>query len=737
MKYFIKGNYRKSIYKSDQGYIIGLFKVRETNDENLSDFVNKTITFTGYFHDLNEDDMYVFYGEETTHPRYGLQFQVSEYERLTPKDKDGLIEFLSSDLFKGVGEVLATNIVNKLGENSINLILEDESVLYDIPKMTIKKAHKIYETLNKYESSHQIILYLTELGFNMKDALNIYNTYKEQTINIIECNIYKLIDDIKNISFVKIDEIGSKFNISKDDERRIKACIIYIMNKLTFEKSDTYLDFYEIYEQVYNYLQIDLDNINFEQLLIDLQNDDKIVIKDKKYYLKELYEAEQNIVKKIHRLTNLENTKYKDLDEKIKELEENNNLTYNDKQKKAIIKALQNNIVIITGGPGTGKTTIIKAICQLYSEINNLDFEDAVSKIALLAPTGRASKRMSESTLLPASTIHRFLKWNAEKDEFAVNEYNKAFNHLIIIDEVSMIDTLLLDSLFKGLTDNIKLVLVGDHNQLPSVGPGQILKDLIDSDVIDTVYLDLLYRQEEDSYITTLAREIKDDDLSENFLDTRSDYTFLTCNGYSIKNNLTKLCEQIINKGYDYKQVQLMAPMYKGENGIDSLNVELQNIFNPPSNTKKEIKYGDVIFRENDKVLQLVNMPDDNIFNGDIGVIKYILKENTKSKRTEIYIDFDGNVVRFLPKDLNKIKHGFIISIHKSQGSEFEMVVMPVCRSYKRMLYRKLIYTGITRAKRKLILIGEPDAFVYSVHNNSEIARKTSLREELVNKILN
>ena len=737
MKYFIKGNYRKSIYKSDQGYIIGLFKVRETNDENLSDFVNKTITFTGYFHDLNEDDMYVFYGEETTHPRYGLQFQVSEYERLTPKDKDGLIEFLSSDLFKGVGEVLATNIVNKLGENSINLILEDESVLYDIPKMTIKKAHKIYETLNKYESSHQIILYLTELGFNMKDTLNIYNTYKEQTINIIECNIYKLIDDIKNISFVKIDEIGSKFNISKDDERRIKACIIYIMNKLTFEKSDTYLDFYEIYEQVYNYLQIDLDNINFEQLLIDLQNDDKIVIKDKKYYLKELYEAEQNIVKKIHRLTNLENTKYKDLDEKIKELEENNNLTYNDKQKKAIIKALQNNIVIITGGPGTGKTTIIKAICQLYSEINNLDFEDAVSKIALLAPTGRASKRMSESTLLPASTIHRFLKWNAEKDEFAVNEYNKAFNHLIIIDEVSMIDTLLLDSLFKGLTDNIKLVLVGDHNQLPSVGPGQILKDLIDSDVIDTVYLDLLYRQEEDSYITTLAREIKDDDLSENFLDTRSDYTFLTCNGYSIKNNLTKLCEQIINKGYDYKQVQLMAPMYKGENGIDSLNIELQNIFNPPSNTKKEIKYGDVIFRENDKVLQLVNMPDDNIFNGDIGVIKYILKENTKSKRTEIYIDFDGNVVRFLPKDLNKIKHGFIISIHKSQGSEFEMVVMPVCRSYKRMLYRKLIYTGITRAKRKLILIGEPDAFVYSVHNNSEIARKTSLRQELVNKILN
>ena len=370
-------------------------------------------------------------------------------------------------------------------------------------------------------------------------------------------------------------------------------------------------------------------------------------------------------------------------------------------------------------------------------ELNDLDFESAINNIALLAPTGRASKRLSESTNLPAYTIHRFLKWNQEKNEFAVNEYNKNEHRLIIIDEVSMLDTLLLDSLFKGLNDNIKVILVGDHNQLPSVGPGQILKDLIESDVIPIVYLDLLYRQDENSYITTLAQEIKNDSLGENFLETRSDYTFLRCNSLSLKQNLINLCEQIISKGYDYKRVQLMAPMYKGENGIDVLNSELQNVFNPAAPTKKEIKYGDVIFRENDKILQLVNMPEENIYNGDIGVIKYILTENTKSKRTEIYIDFDGNVVRFLPKDLIKIKHGFIISIHKSQGSEFEMVVMPICKSYKRMLYRKLIYTGITRAKRKLILIGEDDAFIYSVKNNSEMSRKTSLKEKLMNKILN
>ena len=723
---YIKGNYRKSIFKSDQGYVIGLFKVRDTNSDSLKHHINKTITFTGYFHELNEDDLYLFYGEETTHPKYGAQFQVSEFERVKPEDKDGLIEFLSSDLFKGVGETLAKSIIETLGNKALELILKDPSNLYKVPKLTEKKANKIHETLVKYEESHQIIIYLTDLGFSMKDALIIYNTYKNQTINIIEANIYKLVDDIKDISFIKVDEIGKNFNVSFDI--RLNATIIYIMNKIIFENSDTYLEYYEIKTQVYKYLNMEIDDITFETAIETLVNEEKIVIKDKRYYLKELYDAEMNIVNKIKILNNLDITKYKAIDEYIHNIEKINEITYNEKQKLAIKKALQNNLLIITGGPGTGKTTIIKTICELYMNLNKESEE-----IALVAPTGRASKRMSETTLLPASTIHRFLKWNKETDEFAINEHNKSEAKLIIVDEVSMIDTLLLDSLFKGLKDNIKIVLVGDHNQLPSVGPGQVLKDLIDSDVIDTVYLEELYRQDEDSYITTLAHEIKNNDLSESFTETRSDYTFLTCNSESIRKNIKDLCYQIIDKGYDYKRVQLMAPMYKGDNGIDNLNKELQEVFNPKDKSKKEYIYGDIVFRENDKVLQLVNMPDENIFNGDMGIIKYILDTNTKSKKTEIYIDFDGNVVKFLPKDLIKIKHGFIISIHKSQGSEFEVAIMPMSLGYKRMLYRKLIYTGITRAKRKLILIGEPNAFVYAVNNNSEVKRKTSLLIELMN----
>mgnify|MGYP002563598496 CR=1 FL=1 len=522
MKLYIKGNYRKTIFSSNKGYVIGLFKVRETNDEEMKLYINKSVTFTGYFHELNEDDMYCFYGETVDHPKYGIQFQVSDYERLKPEDEDGLVAFLASDLFKGIGITLAQSIVDTLGKNVLDEILKDESCLLLVPKMTSKKAHKIYETLSKYEESHQMIVYLTDLGFNMKDALDIYNIYKKDTIANIEHNPYRLIEDA-DVNFVKVDEIALKFNIEVNDERRIKACILYIMNKILFANSDTYLIYDEIVEGVFNYLKIDLDIHEFDLLLKELIDENKIVLLEDKYYLKEMYDSETNIVKEISYLIN-HNISKKNLDKSIEKLEIVNNIKYNDKQKEAIKKSLENNITIITGGPGTGKTTIIKAICELYIEINKLDLDTASNKIALLAPTGRASKRMSESTLLPASTIHRFLKWNKETNEFSVNEYNKVMHNLIIIDEVSMIDLKLLDCLFRGLTRNIKLVLVGDHHQLPSVGPGNILKDLIESDLIDTVYLNTLYRQDENSYIPTLAQEIKDNALSENFLETKNTF---------------------------------------------------------------------------------------------------------------------------------------------------------------------------------------------------------------------
>lgn len=736
MKTYIKGNFRKAIYKSDKGYVIGLFKVRETNSKNIEEFINKTITFTGYFHELNEDDTYTFYGEEVNHPRYGFQFQVSEYEKVKPEDHDGVIEFLSSDLFPGIGEKMAAKIVGILGDDVLDKIIKDPLILNIVPQLSTKKANSIYSNLIKYEESHITIVYLSELGFNMKDALIIYNKYKNKTKEKIEDNIFSIIDDIEDLSFTKLDEISQKLNFDLEDERRIKACILYTMKKLVYSNGDTYLENINIMKEVSSYLKLEFDSEQFEIYMQELVEEKKIINENNRYYLIDLWQAEEQVAEKIITLASLNHEDYPKMDIYINGLEKDNNIIYNSKQKEAIKKALENNLLIITGGPGTGKTTIIRAIVDLYGKINQLDYDGLVERVALLAPTGRASKRMSESTSLPAMTIHRFLKWNKETNEFAVNEFNKDLSHLIIIDEVSMIDINLLNNLFKGLTNNIKVILVGDYNQLSSVGPGQVLKDLIDSDIIDTIHLDLLYRQDENSYINTLAHEIKNNDLSKNYLETKSDYTFLQCSSESIKSNLKNLCKQILDKGYNYKKVQIMAPTYHGENGIDNLNVELQSIFNPPSDDKKEINFGDITYRENDKILQLVNMPDENIYNGDIGVIKNIIYSgSSKSGKNEIHVDFDGNLVKFTPKDFSKFKHGYIISIHKSQGSEFEIVIMPICQSYKRMLYRKLIYTGITRAKKKLIILGDPKAFKYSVLNDNEYLRKTSLLEKITNNL--
>ncbi len=735
MENYIVGTYKQTIFKSDNGYVIGLFKVKDTDLEEMKAYVNKTITFTGYFHELNETENYYFNGEPSFHPKYGYQFNVTSYERVKPEDKDGIVEFLCSDLFKGVGEKLAVNIVDTLGCDALNLIIQDRNSLLLVPKMTTKKADIIYNTLIKYEESHQIIVYLTELGFSMRDALLIYNTYKKNTIMVLENNIYRVIDDIDDINFAKVDMIVHKSNFNVNEDLRVKALTYYIMQELTFKNGDTYLNIDEIYEGVSSYLGYSIDMEYLDSLLNELNSDAKIMIINEKYYLQEIYEAEYNIIEKIKYLLSKEKHIYKKLDSKIASLEENAHITYNEQQHEAIKKALENNIVIITGGPGTGKTTIVKAIVEVYKELNKI--KDITGEVTLLAPTGRASKRMSESTGYGASTIHRFLKWNKENNNFAVNEYNPDFSKLIIVDEVSMIDILLLDNLFKGLTNNIQLVLVGDYNQLPSVGPGMLLKDLIDSKVIDTIELNLLYRQKQDSYIPELAREIREDDLGD-YLTTKNDYTFLKCSSNNIIHNLKTLCEQLLEKNYNYKRYQIMAPMYAGINGIDNLNKILQEIFNPKDNTKNEYKYGDVIYRENDKVLQLVNLPDDNVYNGDIGIISCIKNAQfTKSGKTEIVIDFDGNEVTYQPKDLGNIKHGYIISIHKSQGSEFDVVVIPISKSYQRMLYRKLIYTGITRAKKKLVLIGEPDAFEYSVHNQYEQKRKSDLLENLQDACIN
>ena len=728
METYIKGTFKRKIYSSNDGYVVGLVKINETNDDDLTEYVGKQFTFTGLFATLNIDENYTFYGNVVDNARYGFQYHVNRYEKLLPEDKDGLVIFLSSDIFPGVGEKTAKQIVDVLGDDCLNLISNDYECLLKVPKMTVKKASDIHSKLLKYNESFEVVVYLTNLGFSMKDALKIYNHYLEDTIRVIKNNPYELIDTVDGINFLKIDELRSKIGIDVNDEKRILALILYVMKNLCFQTGDTYLNLDLIYNAVASNYDEEITKENLTYYLIQLNSMGKIIIDSDKYILIDYYKFENYVAEQVYEISSKEDAKVDDIELKIDKLESYFNINYNEEQKRAIKQSLIKNFSIITGGPGTGKTTIIKGIVQLYKIISGYSYEKLEEKLVLLAPTGRAAKRMSEACNFTASTIHRYLRWNKETNEFGYNSNNKAPCEFVIIDETSMIDIELLYNFFKAIKTNVKLVFIGDYNQLESVGPGNILKDLIDSQMINTIFLKEIYRQDQNSYITELAYEINYGELTESFLNKKDDYNFIGCDDENILKTTCILAKKAIDKGYDIKNVQVLAPVYKGINGIDNLNKTLQKIFNPKSDDKNETYDGNVIYRENDKVLQLENMPDDNVFNGDIGFIE-------KINGSEITVNFDGNKVKYTPKEYKNIKHGYAISIHKAQGSEFEIVLMPITNAYKMMLYRKIIYTGITRAKKSLMLIGNPKAFYQGVYNNGAKKRNTLLKDILINKI--
>ncbi|MDO5393634.1 MAG: ATP-dependent RecD-like DNA helicase [Mycoplasmatota bacterium] len=729
MSTYIKGNYKRSIYQNASGYNIGLFKVQDTNDSRLADFLDRTITFTGYFHELNEMDTYLFYGKLITHEKYGEQFQVDSYERCKPEEKDSIIEFLTSGLFKGIGEKKAKNIVEVLGKDTLKIILETPDNLLLIPTITKTNVDTLHNKLKEYESSYETILYLGELGFSTKDSMLVYNYYKERTKSVIENDIYQILYDIYDINFKKIDQIALKVGIEKDSLIRIKAALIYIMNEVSNTYGHSYYYQEELLSLLPRVLQTNPHQAIYDQAIIELVNDCRIVQKEKRLYLKEMYEAETLIVKRLRLLESNPKTTSNLLESTIKDLEDFYEITYNDEQKKAIIESYERDFLIITGGPGTGKTTIMQGIVELYRHLEKLSYDKLQEKVALLAPTGRAAKRMTETTNLRASTIHRFLKWQKETNKFQVNEYNKSKVEFVILDEASMIDTYLLASLLKGISANCKIIMVGDDHQLPSVGPGQILHDLIESNMLEVVKLKELYRQGKDSNIISLAYDVRNGEVINQVFNKDEDLTFISCPSETVLNHIKEIATTY--RDISYKNFQILAPMYKSYTGIDAINASIQEIFNPSDKIKKELRIGETIFREGDKVIQLTNMPDDNVYNGDIGLIKKI--QTTPKK--EVHIDFDGNLVKYTPTNFNCFRLAYAISIHKAQGSEFDIVIMPVVKNYGKMLYRKLIYTGITRSKSKLFLIGSLGALEIAVANTSTDVRRTTIKEFLINGI--
>ena len=719
---YLKGTFKRLIYNRDN-YYVGLIKVKENDIDPGLD--GKTITFTGYFSDINIDDNLVLNGEFTKHNRYGEQFLSTSYEVSLPDEKEGIVTFLSSDMFKGIGEAKAKKIYDTLGDRAIDIIIHEPEKLSAIKGLTKKNVELLHEKLLDYEDSIDTIIKLNEYGFSNRDSSYLYNRHKAKALDILESNVYDLIDE--EINYKKIDLLALRHNYERMDKRRLKASVIYVFDEVINTLGDTYLLYNEIYSYLNRVILSNVDFDTFEECIRELIEEEKLVLDSDKYYLKKMYDAEKNIAKRFVYLNNQKEERIKKLTITVDAIEKENIITYNVKQQEAITNAFKYHFEIITGGPGTGKTTIIKSIVNTYQELYKKSSRELMEEVTLLAPTGRAAKRMMETVNFPAQTIHRFLKWNKDTNKFKINEHNKIDTKLVIIDEASMIDTYLLDSLLKGLYYDTKIILVGDYNQLPSVGSGQILKDLIESDKFIVIELKELYRQKENSNIITFAYDINNGNYDSSIFNKDDDLTYISCDSYNLIDKFSELCYAY--RDFNANELIILAPMYKTINGIDNLNIIAREIFNPNDGIKREMLINDIKYREYDKVIELVNMPDDGVYNGDIGIICEIDNENH-----EVYVDFDGNIVKFTKSNFSNFRLGYVTSIHKSQGSEFKVVIVIMLNEYNRMLYRKLLYTGVTRAKKNLYLLGEEKAIERAISNNILNDRKTSLLE-MVNKM--
>lgn len=727
----IKGTVETILFQnSDNFYTVLKVYTIETNES-----FDTMPTVVGFLPNVVEGDVYTFKGQTVEHPRYGKQLKAETFEKELPQTKDAIISYLSSDLFKGIGKKTAQNIVNTLGENAINDILNDASVLEKVPSLPKKKQKQIAEQIASNQESEKVMIRLHDLGFGPKLASSIYQYYGAETLNVLDKNPYQLVYDIKGIGFSKADQLAQKIGIQFDAPERIKAGLLFTLEEECIKQGHTYMPHDQIIEATYNVLtqnsnhddnQIKQEHIH--RMLLELNEEKRIIVDNEKVSIPSLYYSELKSVQNLYRIkthtSKLKEIEQSDLQIHIGEIETSNEVSYAESQKEALQTAINSKVMLLTGGPGTGKTTVIKGIVELYAEVHGIsldydDYQEDDYPVVLAAPTGRASKRLQESTGLEAMTIHRLIGWNqdTQPEDILDNEINA---RLIIIDEMSMVDTWLFHQFLSAVPLDAQIILVGDEDQLPSVGPGQVFKDLIDSKTIPRVNLTEVYRQQDGSSIIELAHRMKlgqPIDITQRF----HDRSFINCGTDQIPTVVEKVVNSAVNKGYDMSDIQVLAPMYKGNAGIKRLNQILQTILNPKEKDTREIEFGDVVFRKGDKVLQLVNRPNDNIFNGDIGVIVGIFwaKENALNKDV-LVVDFEGNEITFTRQDLLELTHAYCTSIHKSQGSEFPIVIMPIVKQYFRMLQRPILYTGLTRAKQSLVLLGDPQAFDIGLNTNGQ-----------------
>ena len=675
------------------------------------------ITCTGIMPFFNENDQIIVDGELIYHDKYGEQINVESARIKKPSGKKAIISYLSSGNIESIGKKTAELIYEKFGDKSIDVVFNETEKLLSIQGIGKKKLEKIKESTIEARDSREALLYLQGLNISFNLSNKIYKAYGDNTISIVKTNPYKLSEDISGIGFVMADNIAMNMQMKNDSKFRISAAISYILKNDAEMSGSCALKKEDLLNKTFDLIKVDKNKIN-EQINEDLLKSKIQIIKigeDEFVYDRDIYKAEKSCAINLSRL---QNEKYI-FDVKINEDFD----AFSKEQEIAIKEAFNNMLLVITGGPGTGKTTIIKAICNILNE-NNLKFN-------LAAPTGRAAKRMQESTENVAFTIHRLIGIKPESPIPEFNEENTLDCDYVILDEASMIDIKLMDKLLKALSSKTALILVGDHNQLPSVGAGNVLKDILDTD-IKAVKLKKIFRQAKESNIVVNAHKINDG-LYPILNQKNKDFFFINSNSKNFQNDLLDLVKNRLPNYYKLdpiNDIQILAPSKKSLWGIVNINDLCQKELNKNPNS---IKINNRIFKLGDKVMQVRNNYeleslnpdnfDDGVYNGDIGRIIDIDK-NIESLKVEFY---DGNIVSYKKEDIKDLDLSYAITIHKSQGSEFDCVLIPMMPASFMLLNRNLLYTAITRAKKLVILLGEKKILKQMVRNNNESKRLTNL----------
>ena len=739
----IEGSVENIIYFNEENEYV-IFSI--LSEEYGHIFPKAEIVCVGYIHKLNLGENIILEGNVINHPTYGRQFNVKSYQKSIPKTEKGIEKYLASGSIKGIGKTIAGRIVAMFGVETLDIIEKSPEMLSRIKGISKKKALEIGHIFLEQEGLRRTMIYLQEHGLSASLCMKVYKYFKDNTISIIETNPYRLVDEVFGIGFKSADDIAKKVGIKKDSEYRIKAGIKYILNRSANLLGNVFLPEEILLQDAKELLDVDIDliSVNVSKLQMERQICVEKTDIGNIVFLNIYYYSESFVAKKILELSNSKTKYLRKYDKFLDDIEKDNSIKLANNQKKAIKEAMTNGVLVITGGPGTGKTTTINTIIAM---LKNEGYE-----IELCAPTGRAAKRMSEATGLEAQTIHRLLGMNFSEQGRKMQSFERDEDmpieaDAIIVDECSMIDIILMSNFLRAVANKTRLILVGDVDQLPSVGAGNVLRDIINSGCINVVRLDEIFRQARESAIVTNAHRINNGQYP---ILNEHDKDFFFLNRFNIEDISETIVELITERLpkflniKDYKEIQVLSPMKKSYLGVENLNNILQKALNPYHIDKREKEYKNLVFREGDKVMQIKNnynmvwefiknnkVKDKGVgvFNGDEGIISRISNED---EYIEVVFD-DFKYVKYDFTRLDELVLSYAITIHKSQGSEYKAVIMPIHSGPPMLFNRNLLYTGVTRAKELAVIVGIDRTLKNMVDNNMQIDRYSYLKNRIIN----